>query len=130
MRNFGAYALLMVAVAIAAFQFSGSTFAQQDDGGGKPKYSIKAVMEKAHKGGLLKKVLEGQANHEDKMALLDHYVSLSESKPPKGAAESWKEKTDAVIVAAAKVATDRDDGTELLKNVTNCAACHKEHKGK
>ena len=93
-----------------------------------PKHSIKAVMENAHKAGLLKKVLDGQATQEEKLTLLDHYVSLTESQPPQGSPEGWREKSNAVVVAAAKVAVGRDDGTGLLKAATNCAACHKEHK--
>jgi hypothetical protein len=99
--------------------------------GGQPpaaRHSIKDVMENAHKAGLLKKVLDGQATQEDKLALLDHYVSLTESKPPQGSEEGWAAKTNAVVVAAAKVAVGRDDGTELLNKATNCAACHREHK--
>lgn len=92
------------------------------------KRSIKEVMENAHKAGLLKKVLEGEASQAEKMNLLDHYVSLTEAQPPQGSPEGWAEKTNAVVVAAAKVAVGRDDGTELLRRVTNCAACHKEHK--
>jgi hypothetical protein len=92
------------------------------------KFSIKDVMENAHKAGLLKKVLDGQASQEEKLTLLDHYVSLTESQPALGSPEGWREKSNAVVVAAAKVAVGRDDGTELLKAATNCAACHKEHK--
>ncbi len=104
--------------------------AQQTVPGEEPlaKYSIKAVMESAHKGGLLKKVLDGEATQEEKLTLLDHYVSLTESQPPQGSPEGWREKSNAVVVAAAKVAVGRDDGTQLLKAATNCAACHKEHK--
>lgn len=92
------------------------------------KYSIKVVMEKVHKAGLQKKVLDGEATQEDKLALLDFYVSLAETHPPQGSLEGWREKANAVVVAAAKVAVGRDDGTQLLKASTNCAACHKEHK--
>jgi hypothetical protein len=102
--------------------------AEGDDAGAKPKYTVKQVMTEAHKGGLLKKVLEGKASQEEKLALLDHYVSLTENKPLKGTQESWDQKTNAIVVAAAKVAVGRDDGNALLKKVTDCMACHKEHK--
>jgi len=102
---------------------------QTTPGGETPaKYSIKAVMENVHKAGLLKKVLDGEATQEEKLTLLDHYVSLTETQPPQGSPEGWREKSNAVVVAAAKVAVGRDDGTQLLKAATNCAACHKEHK--
>lgn len=101
---------------------------QAEDSEPAVKYSIKDVMQNAHKAGLLKKVLDGEASQADKLALLDHYVSLTESKPPQGSPEGWEAKSNAVVVAAAKVAVGRDDGMELLKGATNCAACHKEHR--
>jgi len=94
----------------------------------KAKHSIKDVMKIAHKDGLLKKVLEEESTEADRLALLDAYVSLTESVPEMGSAEDWTKKTDAIVVAAAKVAVGRDDAKETLKAATNCAACHKEHK--
>lgn len=114
-------------ICAATFSMAAYTAQGQQDAA-EAKHSIKDVMQNAHKAGLLKKVLEGQATQEEKLKLLDHYVSLTESKPPQGSVEGWQQKTDAVVVAAAKVAVGRDDGTELLKKATNCAACHKEHK--
>lgn len=127
MRWLGLCLICAATFSIAAYTAQGQ---QQQPGSAasEAKHSIKDVMQNAHKAGLLKKVLDGKATQEEKMALLDHYVSLTESKPPQGSVEGWQQKTDAVVVAAAKVAVGRDDGTELLKQATNCAACHKEHK--
>ena len=94
----------------------------------QPKHSIKEIMVNAHKAGLLEKVVKGDASPDEKLVLLDHYVSLAENKPPKGSAESWQEKTNAIVLAAAKVAVGRDGSAMLLKNATDCAACHKLHK--
>jgi hypothetical protein len=126
----GTVASAMVVFTAQAQQQTRQQPAGQQAAGGQaaPRHSIKDVMENAHKAGLLKKVLDGQASQEEKMTLLDHYVSLTESAPPQGSPEGWQAKANAVVVAAAKVATGRDDGTELLKGATNCAACHKEHK--
>lgn len=121
----GYCALLGVAGILAA---SVQAVAQDEAPPAKPKYTIKQVMEDAHKAGLLKKVLAGEASQEDKLNLLDHYVSLTENEPPRGDVEDWQEKVNAVVVAAAKVTVGRDDGTALLKKVTNCVACHREHK--
>lgn len=94
----------------------------------KAKHSVKEVMQGAHKSGLLKKVLEDEASQEEKIELLDHYVSLAENKPIKGDPKAWEEKTNSIVLAAAKAAVGRDDGTELLQKVTNCMACHREHR--
>lgn len=94
----------------------------------RAKHSVKEVMQGAHKSGLLKKVLQDEASQEEKLELLDHYVSLAENKPIKGDAKAWEEKTNAIVLAAAKATVGRDDGTELLQKVTNCMACHKEHR--
>ena len=93
-----------------------------------PKHTIKEVMASAHKAGLFKKVLAGDASQDEKFALLDYYVSLAENSPNKGSKESWAEKTNAVVLAAAKVAVGRDGGTMQLKNVANCSACHNAHR--
>ncbi len=122
-------ALCIAAALVLAIVVSSAVHVIGQEGETKSKHSIKDVMKRAHKGGLLEKVLKGDATQEDKLELLDHYVSLTENKPPKGEAESWADKTNAVVVAAAKVVVDRDDGSELLKKATNCMACHSNHKG-
>ena len=92
------------------------------------KHSISAVMKMAHGKKLLNKVIGGDASDEEKVNLLDLYVSLTENDPPMGSAESWKNLTDGVVVAAAKVVVGRDGAGAQLKKATNCAACHKAHK--
>jgi len=92
-----------------------------------PKYNIKEVMKKAHKEGLLKKVLEG-ATKEDAQELLDLYTSLSQNKPPKGEAAAWKSKTDAILEAAKEVVAGKEGAKAKLEKAANCGECHKEHK--
>ncbi len=121
-KNCGLFSCLMVALVM------GSMVVRADEGEATPKHNTKDVMEKAHKAGLLKKVVAGEASQEEKLALLDLYVSLAENKPAKGTPESWNEKTKAIVIAAAKVAVGRSDGSDLLKQATNCAACHGDHK--
>lgn len=96
----------------------------------KPKYTIKQVMEKAHKGNdaLLKKVAGGSAGADEKKTLLEMYVALGKNKAPKGDADSWNEKTTAIVTAAKAVAEDKEGGIAALKKATNCGACHKAHK--
>jgi hypothetical protein len=96
---------------------------------GAPKHTIKEVMTTVHKDGLLKKVLAGDASQEEKMTMLDNYISLVECTPPKGDSASWHNLAGKVALAAAKVAVGRDGGMDELKAATNCAACHKVHKG-
>lgn len=92
------------------------------------KKSIKEVMKLAHKDGLLKKITDGKAEPADKKELLALYVDMWDAEPPKGSPESWQKLTGGAIVAAAKVVLDQDGSVALLKERTNCAACHKEHK--
>jgi hypothetical protein len=93
----------------------------------EPKYTIKEVMEKAHKSGLLKKVASGEAPKEDREELVELYVSLSENKPPKGDAKDWKKKTTAMVKASKAAEKNAEDGKKLSK-IVNCGACHKAHK--
>ena len=115
-----------VVVLSLAFVAMGVALAAEE--GGKPKHTIKEVMNNAHKGGLLKKVLEGQASQEEKLVLLDHYISLVESAPPKGDMNSWQELAGKAALASAKVAVGREDAMPELKTATNCKACHDKHK--
>jgi hypothetical protein len=101
--------------------------AAQDKGA---KYSIEDVMDLAHgKKGILKKVMSGGAEKADKEKLVELYVALGQNKPPKGSADSWKERTEALVVASKSVAKGEDAGIGALKKAVNCAGCHKLHKG-
>ena len=93
----------------------------------EPKYTIKEVMEKAHKSGLWKKVAAGDAGKEDREELAELYVSLSENKPPKGDEKDWKKRTGTLVKAAKAAVKEAEDGKKL-KKLVNCAACHKLHK--
>ncbi len=117
--------LLSAALGMAVVVSLGISAAEKADA----KYTIKQVMAKAHKEKLLNKVAEGNASAEEKQQLLESYAALGDNEPPKGDAASWKEKTDA-LVAAAKAAVDGDaEAAAKLKAASNCAACHKAHKG-
>jgi hypothetical protein len=95
----------------------------------KPKHAIKDVMQTAHsREGVLRKVLGGEASQEEKLALLDLYVSLTENEPPRGEKEAWDTKVNAIVLAAAKVAVGREGSSQQLQRATNCMACHREHR--
>lgn len=118
--------VFLMIVSLAVSGMMGIAMAQ--DEAAKPPHSIKEVMKKAHKDGLLKKVLNEEASQDEKLQLLDLYISMYESKPPKGDMESWHKMAGASAMAAAKVAAGRDALPEL-KKATACAGCHKAHKG-
>ena len=92
-----------------------------------PKYTIKEVMAKAHKEGLLKKVASGKADEDDRKELAELYTALSQNKPPMGELADWKKITGAMVKAAKLAVKDAAKGT-ALKKIVNCGACHKEFK--
>jgi len=93
-----------------------------------PKYTIKQVMQKAHKGGLLKKALAGDASKDELKQLHAYYVALSQQKPKKGDLDQWKEKTSAILKAYEALVQGKDGAAARLKAVTNCGDCHKPFK--
>ena len=50
-------------------------------------------------------------------------------KPPKGEEKEWKKRTKKLVEAANALVKEDKDAKDLLKKATNCAECHKEHKG-
>jgi hypothetical protein len=110
------------------------TFAQDSDKSEQkrtPKETVKQVMGKAMspKGEQLnKKVLSGKATNEEKLQLLDLFISLTENEAPKGDQASWQALTNSAMVAAARVAVGREGAIDELKAATNCKKCHDAHK--
>ena len=94
----------------------------------KPKYTIKEVMKKAHKDGLMKKLADGGGTKADAEELLDLYKAMAMHKAPKGDAESWKAKNKALVDAAQNLVDDKPGARDELKKAANCAECHKAHK--
>jgi hypothetical protein len=93
------------------------------------KYSIKDVMKKAMKGGLVAKESKGTATDEEAKTVLAMFKDLSAATPPKGDEESWKMKTKA-LVDAAQLYVDgkKSDAAAAFKGAANCMACHSSHK--
>jgi len=94
----------------------------------KPKYTIKQVMEKAHKSKLINKLAEGKGTKEEAKELLEMYQALGANKPPRGEAEGWKKKTMELAAAAQDVVDGKEGAGARLTKAANCAQCHKEHK--
>ena len=91
--------------------------------------TIKEVMQKAHKAGLLKDlVVKGDATDEQKAELLRLYKGLAAAKPPKGDAESWKTKSKALVDAAQAAVDGKEGAGQMLMKASNCKACHDAHK--
>jgi surface antigen len=96
----------------------------------KPKFTISEVMQQAHKGGLLKKVQNSQADADEGKQLVEYYTALTQNKPPMGDEKAWKKQTETML-AGAKLYADgkKDEGAAALKKTVNCANCHKMFKG-
>jgi hypothetical protein len=105
-----------------------------------PKYTIKEVMGKAHKGlkdpkdpkdpSLFAIVSDGKGTKEQKEMLLELYTALPANKPPKGDADKWKEKTKSIVDAAKEVVDGKDGGEKDLKKAVSCKDCHDAFKPK
>ena len=126
MRNWVRFGMLMaVSIAVAA------TFLLDGTAQDKAKYTIKEVMKKAHKEGVLQNAVAGKATKEQLESLVEMYNSLTQNKPPKGEAASWKEKTDAMVTGAKVLLKDSKDkaAAATLKKAADCKGCHSVHKG-
>ena len=90
---------------------------------------MKTIMRQGFKNddALLKRILEGNATQADKDRFVTFTESLADFTPQKGAAQSWSEKTTAILMTARNVATG-DGDLAALKMATDCRACHKVHK--
>lgn len=90
--------------------------------------SIKDVMKKAHKSGLLKKVVKGEGTAADAKELLALYEAMAKFEPKKGDADSWKSNTTAVVDAAKAVVDGKAGAVKSLSAATSCKGCHNAHK--
>jgi len=92
--------------------------------------TISEIMKKGHKGktSLIKKVTSNKASDAEKKQLLGWYKAMAKMKPEKGDAESWNQKTAALVVAMEAVVAGDSKGVAALKKASNCKACHNEHK--
>jgi len=118
--------LVASVVVISGWTVFAMTSGAQDD----KKVAIKEVMKVAMKGGLCKKVADGQASDQEKKQLAGLFAALHENKPPRGEQASWDEKTKALVDAANDVLAGKEGAGEKLRGAANCMACHTAHKGK
>jgi hypothetical protein len=102
------------------------------DAAAKPKYTIKEIMKKAHKGDdcTVKHVLKGQGTKEELKELLEYYQVLPQLEPPTGSPASWKEKTAKLLQSTESLNKGEAGSMEAFKAAVNCKACHDVHKPK
>ncbi|MCS6851489.1 MAG: hypothetical protein NZ700_10030 [Gemmataceae bacterium] len=120
---------LAVAVAVATALIGLGQLGAADD---KPKYDIKTIMAKAHKGKppLCAKVVKGEASDAEKKELYEYYVALAANKCPKGDEADWKKRTEEMVAAAKKIADGSKDKADLaaLSKAIYCKGCHDAHR--
>lgn len=127
-RTYRTALLSVFAVALVVAGLSVRELAAQDQDDKKPKYTVKEVMKKAFKGGLVRKVAGGRAAEKEQQTLIAMLEAISKAKVKKGDEKSWKEKTSLLLTAAKEVKKgEKGAGAKLIK-AANCKACHTKHK--
>ena len=118
----------LVLVFASVFLAANVGFSRLDD---EPEaVSTKKIMGIVFKGktALKNKLIDGSASDEEKETAIKLMTALSKNKPAKGDAESWKEKTSALLKAAKAIKEGEDGAGEAFKKAADCGACHKAHK--
>src|SRR5947207_15660733 len=104
-------------IVISGWSVLTMTSGAQDD----KKVAIKEVMKVAMKGGLAKKVANGEANDEEKKKLAGLFAALHENNPPRGDQAAWQTKTKPLVDAANEVLAGKAGSGEKLKELTAAA---------
>ncbi|MDB5330672.1 MAG: hypothetical protein JWP03_1823 [Phycisphaerales bacterium] len=101
-----------------------------DAAGDKPKFTVKEVMEKAHKGktSLAKTAIDGKATKEELTQLLEFYQSMAMQKPEKGDLADWNARNKALVGSTQEMLDGDKAGLPAYKKAVDCKACHKLHK--
>jgi len=90
----------------------------------RPKITVKDVMKKAHRSGLLRKVTSGKASKEEKAELFRLYVALSQNKPKKGPLVDWYKRSSLLLAATGEVIIGEKQGVRNLQAASQCKSCH------
>ena len=96
-----------------------------------PKYTIKQVMDMAHKGkdSLYNKITKTTtATDDDKKKLVELYTALAADHPKMNDDDDWKTRTAAMVAAAQDVAAGKDGSIDTLKKAVACSDCHDVHR--
>ena len=118
----------LIIAAVLAFVSVGAISTMADDA--EKEVTIKDVMKIAMKDKLCAKVAKGEGDADDANKLVELFTAMSKQEPPKGDADSWQEKCEALIAAAKACAEGKEGAGAKLGAAANCKSCHGAHKGK
>jgi len=94
---------------------------------------IKDVMKTYHKApkgvdAVYKKAIDGTATPDELKKLVAAYQKLATTKPLKGDATGWKDKTSKLLAAAQALEKGTPGAVAQYKEAVNCKACHSVYK--
>ena len=94
--------------------------------GKKEESLIGQVMKDHFKGDTsnIKKAAKGELSKDGITKLVTALKTLPAAKPSKGDEASWKEKTEALVLAGEKLEKGEAGAGDALKSAANCKACH------
>ncbi len=103
-----------------------------------PKYTVKQIMDMAHKDSKDKTVLSiyskllasTDADEQKKLGaqLVDLYTILGQNKPAKGDPDDWTKRVNVIAADAKDVADGKDGSVAQLKKDNDCMGCHQAHR--
>jgi len=119
MKNITKWILAVVAISLGG----GAAF-------GEKKISLSEIMENGFKGNgsIVKKIENNEATEEDIETLAGYIAAMHDDRPPMGDADSWVEKTTALVAAISAVKEGQEDAAAVFKAAANCKACHDVHR--
>lgn len=95
-----------------------------------PKYTVQEIMKALYKGenSTHKKIAKGNGAPADYDKLVEYLSALPLNDPPQGDAAGWKQKTTALLDAAAALKAGKPDALAQYTKVANCQACHRIYR--
>ncbi|MEO1525841.1 MAG: hypothetical protein AAFX06_10415 [Planctomycetota bacterium] len=99
-----------------------------DPEGEDGKYSIAQVMELAHSSRLYRQLFRVPVDPEVAERLTILYSGLPSQSPPNGEADSWNERSQALLDSATKIIQGDADSIPAFKKAVNCNSCHNRHR--
>ncbi|MBM3839518.1 MAG: hypothetical protein FJ398_16415 [Verrucomicrobia bacterium] len=130
MKNPRYSTLKLAALLVAAALVSTLSIQMLRAAAAKPKFTIKDVMQKLHKGddSVLRRVSDGHGTKEDLAKLVEYYESLPLCTPERGEKTSWNQKSTALLKAAKALKSGEAGALDGFKKAVNCKACHSLHR--
>jgi cytochrome c556 len=98
----------------------------------KDESAIGKVMKDHFKGDTsdIKKATKGELSKDEVTKLLAALKTLPTAKPSKGESASWKEKSEALVLAGEKLEKGDAGAGDAVKAAANCKSCHDAHRAK